>query len=618
MGQNAMLVFGQQGSQIASLFGPGGAMIGAVMAVGAALLTSLAPALFGATEGLKEVRAETDTLIDRYDELTGASKEYAEILAKEKIQGYKDDIEKLNKSIEAGRRFTLSGFLATKEYTEEQEEFARRSTEAETAIEGLREKIRETELAVDGISTSFEKQSDALDRRTKQLKMSQEQIDIEKIKQLELKDTEEQLLITKVKTFHQTKRQIEANKQFADGLKAQITEEQNQEAQRKSKFESLMATLDMEIAKTQETEFANLSARIAVANLTDDERKLIQAKMDKLAALDQEKAALGAFAGWEKKTAKEKTKVMISESEKTLGAFAKNSKKAAALQKTIQIAQAVMNTYTGATAALKLPFPENIAVAAMTIAKGMAMVATIKSQSFDGGGYTGNGSRSGGVDGKGGFYAILHPKETVIDHTKPQKDLNDKINKTNQMPDMAKKLPSFEGGGYTGGVMPNNSVTNNIDNSTNTSRNFSSSFEKINNDNRNLARSFESTRNDNRNLSSSFEKINNDNRNLSSSFEKINNDNRNLSSSFEKINNDNRNFSRSDAITNNDNRSTQNIENNEQQVIVNQTINVTTGVQSTVRAEIANLMPQISEAAQNAVLEARMRGGQYSKQLVGR
>ena len=41
-------------------------------------------------------------------------------------------------------------------------------------------------------------------------------------------------------------------------------------------------------------------------------------------------------------------------------------------------------------------------------------------ESFDGGGYTGMGSRSGGVDGKGGFPAILHPNETVIDHTKGQ------------------------------------------------------------------------------------------------------------------------------------------------------------------------------------------------------
>lgn len=38
--------------------------------------------------------------------------------------------------------------------------------------------------------------------------------------------------------------------------------------------------------------------------------------------------------------------------------------------------------------------------------------------SFDGGGFTGRGSRSGGVDGKGGFAAILHPNETVVDHTK--------------------------------------------------------------------------------------------------------------------------------------------------------------------------------------------------------
>lgn len=40
--------------------------------------------------------------------------------------------------------------------------------------------------------------------------------------------------------------------------------------------------------------------------------------------------------------------------------------------------------------------------------------------SFDGGGYTGNGSRAGGLDGKGGFMAMMHPRETVIDHTKGQ------------------------------------------------------------------------------------------------------------------------------------------------------------------------------------------------------
>ncbi len=94
---------------------------------------------------------------------------------------------------------------------------------------------------------------------------------------------------------------------------------------------------------------------------------------------------------------------------------------------------------------------------------------------FNGGGFTGFGARAGGVDGKGGFPAILHPNESVVDHTKGQ------------------------GGGIT----------------------------------------------------------------------------------------------------------------------VVQNINVTTGVQQTVRAEIANLLPQISNAAKSAVADARMRGGGFSKAMAG-
>ncbi len=38
--------------------------------------------------------------------------------------------------------------------------------------------------------------------------------------------------------------------------------------------------------------------------------------------------------------------------------------------------------------------------------------------SMSGGGYTGDGARTGGVDGQGGFLSILHPQETVTDHAK--------------------------------------------------------------------------------------------------------------------------------------------------------------------------------------------------------
>lgn len=48
-------------------------------------------------------------------------------------------------------------------------------------------------------------------------------------------------------------------------------------------------------------------------------------------------------------------------------------------------------------------------------------------------------------------------------------------------------------------------------------------------------------------------------------------------------------------------------------VVVNQTINVTTGVQQTVRTEIKQLMPQIADSAKAAVVDAKRRGGSYGK-----
>lgn len=40
--------------------------------------------------------------------------------------------------------------------------------------------------------------------------------------------------------------------------------------------------------------------------------------------------------------------------------------------------------------------------------------------SFDGGGFTGSGPRTGGLDGRGGFLSVIHPNETVLDHTRGQ------------------------------------------------------------------------------------------------------------------------------------------------------------------------------------------------------
>jgi len=60
------------------------------------------------------------------------------------------------------------------------------------------------------------------------------------------------------------------------------------------------------------------------------------------------------------------------------------------------------------------------AIPASNLVRGMgyASAAIIMAQavaSFEGGGFTGRGARSGGMDGKGGFMAMLHPNEKITD-----------------------------------------------------------------------------------------------------------------------------------------------------------------------------------------------------------
>jgi hypothetical protein len=58
---------------------------------------------------------------------------------------------------------------------------------------------------------------------------------------------------------------------------------------------------------------------------------------------------------------------------------------------------------------------------------------------YEGGGYTGNAPRSGGMDGRGGFMAMLHPRETVIDHARAGgggvPNITIKTGEVRQMPD---------------------------------------------------------------------------------------------------------------------------------------------------------------------------------------
>jgi len=95
-------------------------------------------------------------------------------------------------------------------------------------------------------------------------------------------------------------------------------------------------------------------------------------------------------------------------------------KAAFAISKAFAIADASVKIGQGIAAAASLPFPANIGAMASVVSATASLISNISSVvlSFEGGGNTPSGPRSGGVDGRGGFFAIMHPDETVIDNTR--------------------------------------------------------------------------------------------------------------------------------------------------------------------------------------------------------
>jgi hypothetical protein len=203
--------------------------------------------------------------------------------------------------------------------------------------------------------------------------------------------------------------------QTADDIKAQITESLNAPLP----SDQIQAFYDEVQAKARET--AEVVAANAPATVLSDTSLLGEATK-KMGLVDKARMeGTKKLEEFEKKTAGEKTQFLMGELDTQLGGIAKHNKKLFAMQKAVQIAQAIMNTYTGATKAMaSYPPPINFAMAALTVAGGLAQVAQIRAQSFEGGGFTGFGARAGGLDGKGGRMALIHPNETILDHTKGQ------------------------------------------------------------------------------------------------------------------------------------------------------------------------------------------------------
>lgn len=112
-GQNALVAFSQQGSQLAGAFGPGGAVIGAIIALGSVLAGVLITSLNGgknAMDALKDAAEAMDKVItissqgvaalsDKYAALARVNADVATLLRNQALLEYNQAISKIPKAI---------------------------------------------------------------------------------------------------------------------------------------------------------------------------------------------------------------------------------------------------------------------------------------------------------------------------------------------------------------------------------------------------------------------------------------------------------------------------------------------------------------------------------------
>ena len=171
MGTNSMIILGQQGSQVASLFGPGGAMIGAVLAVVAALSTVLIPNLFGASKAMKKVEDSQKDLIETFDKLDGVLRRRALRDAGVEIQNFQTNIDSAKKTIDEAK----ISLIAWESYEGDKGEKAKRIKALNDLIRDQNEDIASNLKFQDEIKKKTDGVTDASEKLIKELKLVETQ-----------------------------------------------------------------------------------------------------------------------------------------------------------------------------------------------------------------------------------------------------------------------------------------------------------------------------------------------------------------------------------------------------------------------------------------------------------
>jgi len=157
MGTSAFTILGQQGPQLASIFGPGGAVLGVLIAFGAIAGQFLYKALTGTGEAMKELAADAKKLRGEFDDLGPASQAYQKHIAAEEIKEGEKNLANLHEELRKGQKSFATGFLARQKIIEADKEFTKRELLVNQQIGRGTLLIAKKKEAIDNLRTDTEK-----------------------------------------------------------------------------------------------------------------------------------------------------------------------------------------------------------------------------------------------------------------------------------------------------------------------------------------------------------------------------------------------------------------------------------------------------------------------------
>ena len=222
MGTDAFMILGQQGPQLASVFGPGGAVVGAFIAFGAMIAGTLYRTLSGASELTDELTKSTENLHESTDELNGALKQLAILQAAQRQKELEKAVDEANKAMETSKIIIASVALGASVWDSTLEKANNTLIEQQAVIASAAEEMKELARQNDGMSDATEKLLEKLDEELITLGMTN--VELAAYKATLAGATEEQIkqaasiqkgIDLKQQDIDRTKEQIKANEKAA-------------------------------------------------------------------------------------------------------------------------------------------------------------------------------------------------------------------------------------------------------------------------------------------------------------------------------------------------------------------------------------------------------------------